>query len=90
MKDFILEQVFPSLTEYEDVLITREESKIYKEIDKVMGQAVLETLQIDEEIHGFESIEVPGIEEGSYPSIPDQQHHFSSKMIEDDKINKEK
>ena len=45
MKDFIIEQVLPSLTEYEDVLITREESKIYKEIDKVMGQAVLEMLQ---------------------------------------------
>ncbi|MBA3749356.1 MAG: ATP-binding protein, partial [Nitrosopumilus sp.] len=39
MRDFVIEQVLPSLTEYEDVLITREESKIYKEIDKVMGQA---------------------------------------------------
>ena len=59
MKDFIIEQVLPSLTEYEDVLITREESKIYKEIDKVMGQAVLEMLQTSEEVEGFESIEVP-------------------------------
>ena len=39
VKTFIIDQVLPSLTEYEDVLITREESKIYKEIDKVMGQA---------------------------------------------------
>ena len=55
MKDFIIVSgVLPSLTEYEDVLITREESKIYKEIDKVMGQAVLEMLQTSEEVEGFE------------------------------------
>ncbi len=59
MKDFIIEQVLPSLTEYEDVLITREESKIYKEIDKVMGQAVLEMLQTNEEVEGFETLELP-------------------------------
>jgi hypothetical protein len=58
VKTFIVEHVLPSLTEYEDVLITREESKIYKEIDKVMGQAVLETLEPAEEIEGFESVEV--------------------------------
>ncbi|HEU5120341.1 MAG TPA: ATP-binding protein [Candidatus Nitrosocosmicus sp.] len=58
IKSFIIDQVLPSLTEYEDVLITREESKIYKEIDKVMGQAVLETLEPVEEIQGFESVEV--------------------------------
>jgi len=58
VKSFIIDQVLPSLTEYEDVLITREESKIYKEIDKVMGQAVLETLEPVEEIQGFESVEV--------------------------------
>ncbi len=57
MKNFIVEQVLPSLTEYEDVLITREESKIYKEIDKVMGQAVLEMIQTDEEVQGFETVE---------------------------------
>jgi hypothetical protein len=59
MKDFIIEQVLPSLTEYEDVLITREESKIYKEIDKVMGQAVLEMLQTSEEVEGFETLQLP-------------------------------
>lgn len=62
MKEFIVDKVFPSLTEYEDVLITREESKIYKEIDKVMGQAVIEMLQIDEEVQGFESVEITSIE----------------------------
>ncbi len=86
MKNIIIEQVLPSLTEYEDVLITREESKIYKEIDKVMGQAVLETLRIDEEVQGFESIEVPATE-NSYPSIHDQQYHFSSKNEEEYKTN---
>jgi hypothetical protein len=59
MKDFIIAQVLPSLTEYEDVLITREESKIYREIDKVMGQAVLEMLQTTEEVEGFETLEFP-------------------------------
>lgn len=58
IKTFIVEHVLPSLTEYEDVLITREESKIYKEIDKVMGQAVLETLELVDEIEGFESVEM--------------------------------
>jgi hypothetical protein len=29
MKNFIVEQVLPSLTEYEDVLITREETQAY-------------------------------------------------------------
>ena len=67
VKTFIIDQVLPSLTEYEDVLITREESKIYKEIDKVMGQAVLETLEPVEEIQGFESVEVssPPVENGT-------------------------
>jgi hypothetical protein len=70
VKTFIIDQVLPSLTEYEDVLITREESKIYKEIDKVMGQAVLETLEPVEEIQGFESVEVssPAIENGTEDS----------------------
>lgn len=58
IKEFIVERILPSLTEYEDVLITREESKIYKEIDKVMGQAVLETLEPVEEIQGFETVEI--------------------------------
>ena len=61
VKSYIVDQVLPSLTEYEDVLITREESKIYKEIDKVMGQAVLETLEPGEEIQGFESVEITSL-----------------------------
>lgn len=69
VKNFIVEHVLPSLTEYEDVLITREESKIYKEIDKVMGQAVLETLEPEEVIEGFESVEISTESESTDPSI---------------------
>jgi hypothetical protein len=57
MRTFITETVLPSLTEYEDVLITREESKIYREIDKVLGQAIIENLETREEIEGYELID---------------------------------
>ncbi len=57
MRTFIIETVLPSLTEYEDVLITREESKIYREIDKVLGQAIIENLETREEIEGYELID---------------------------------
>jgi hypothetical protein len=58
MRTFIIETVLPSLTEYEDVLITREESKIYREIDKVLGQAIIENLETREEVQGYELIDV--------------------------------
>ena len=61
MKKFIMDTVIPSLTLYEDVLVTREESKIYKQIDKVLGQAVVETLEPSEEIEGYEIIETKKI-----------------------------
>ena len=57
MKKFIAETVLPSLSVYEDVLITREESKIYREIDKVLGQAIVETLETKEEVEGYEEID---------------------------------
>jgi hypothetical protein len=57
MRTFITETVLPSLTEYEDVLITREESKIYREIDKVLGQAIIENLETQEEVEGYELID---------------------------------
>lgn len=80
MKNFIIDQVLPSLTEYEDVLITREESKIYREVDKVMGQAVLETLQIEDEVQGFESVELSGVNAESEESlsINNKQNDLSS------------
>ncbi len=58
MKTFVIDTVLPSLTEYEDVLITREESKIYREIDKVLGQAMVETLETQEEVQGYEMVDV--------------------------------
>lgn len=58
MKQFIKDTVIPSLSEYEDVLITREESKIYKEIDKALGQALFENLEGEEEIEGFQLVDV--------------------------------
>ena len=57
MQTFITDTVLPSLTEYEDVLITREESKIYKEIDKVLGQAIVENIET-EEMEDYETVEV--------------------------------
>ncbi|MFZ0647578.1 MAG: ATP-binding protein, partial [Nitrososphaeraceae archaeon] len=57
MQTFISDTVLPSLSEYEDVLITREESRIYKEIDKVLGQAIVENIET-EEVEGYETIEV--------------------------------
>jgi hypothetical protein len=60
MQNFISNTVIPSLSEYEDVLITREESKIYKEIDKVLGQAVVENIET-EEVEGYETVEVKEI-----------------------------
>jgi hypothetical protein len=58
MKTFVTETVIPSLTEYEDVLITREESRIYRELDKVLGQALVETLETQEEVQGYEMVDV--------------------------------
>jgi hypothetical protein len=58
MKTFVIDTVLPGLTEFEDVLITREESKIYREIDKVLGQAMIETLETQEEVQGYEMVDV--------------------------------
>ena len=57
MRTFILDTVLPSLTEYEDVLITREESRIYKEIDNVLGQAIVENVEQDV-IQGYEMVQM--------------------------------
>ena len=61
MKTFIIDIVLPGLTEYEDVLITREESKIYREIDKVLGQAIIENLESQEEVQGYEMLDMKEI-----------------------------
>jgi len=64
MKQFIKDTVIPSLSEYEDVLITREESKIYKEIDKALGQTLFENLEGEEEIEGFQLVDVEEVRAG--------------------------
>lgn len=86
MKKFIVDTVIPSLTLYEDVLVTREESKIYKQIDKVLGQAVFETLEPSEEIEGFEIVETKKIiskPSGKASSIPAEDNLFD-KSIDDE------
>ena len=60
MRTFIVDTVLPTLTDYEDVLITREESRIYKEIDKVLGQAIIENVE-QEEVHGYETVQIKEI-----------------------------
>src|ERR671924_603993 len=58
MKTFVIDKVIPGLTEYEDVLITREETRIYREIDKILGQAMIENLELEEEVQGYELVQV--------------------------------
>jgi hypothetical protein len=86
MKKFIVDTVIPSLTLYEDVLVTREESKIYKQIDKVLGQAVIETLEPHEEIEGYEIVEAKKIVSkptSKSSSIPAEDNLFD-KSIDDE------
>ena len=86
MKRFIIDTVIPNLTLYEDVLVTREESKIYKQIDKVLGQAVIETLEPYEEIEGYEIVETKKVvskPSSKSPSIPAEDNLFN-KSIEDE------
>jgi len=86
MKKFIIDTVIPSLTLYEDVLVTREESKIYKQIDKVLGQAVIDTLEPYEEIEGYEIVETKKIvpkPSNKTSSIPAEDNLFD-KSIEDE------
>ena len=86
MKKFIVDTVIPSLTLYEDVLVTREESKIYKQIDKVLGQAVIETLEPHEEIEGYEVVETKKIVSkptSKSSSIPAEDNLFD-KSIDDE------
>src|ERR687890_975666 len=58
VKTFVIDRVIPGLTEYEDVLITREESRIYREIDKILGQAMIENLELEEEVQGYELVQI--------------------------------
>ncbi len=86
MKKFIVDTVIPSLTLYEDVLVTREESKIYKQIDKVLGQAVIETLEPFEEIEGYEIVETKKVvsrPSKKTSSIPAEDNLFDKSVEEE-------
>jgi hypothetical protein len=87
IKTFIIDIVLPSLTEYEDVLITREESKIYREIDKVLSQAIIENLESQEEVQGYEVIDMKEIikPEDVLSSNIDQVGEISSEIISSSK-----
>ena len=86
MKKFIVDTVIPSLTLYEDVLVTREESKIYKQIDKVLGQAVIETLEPYEEVEGYEIVETKKTvsKASSKPSSIPAEDNLFDKSIDDE------
>ena len=87
VKEFIVDEVIPKLTEYEDVLITKEESRIYREIDKVLGQAVIENLEsVEVEEEEYETVEdkvtIPNqdrlTENASLTKFKDQDNKFST------------
>jgi uncharacterized protein YwqG len=86
LKKFINDTVIPSLSLYEDVLVTREESKIYKQIDKVLGQAVIETLEPYEEIEGYEIVESKKIvsKPSNKPSSLPAEDNLFDKSIDDE------
>jgi hypothetical protein len=87
MKTFVIDRVIPSLTEYEDVLITREESRIYREIDKILGQAMVETLELEEEVQGYEMVEVKervtGTRKQEQEKHEHQMHSDATNEVED-------
>jgi uncharacterized protein YwqG len=86
LKKFINDTVIPSLSLYEDVLVTREESKIYKQIDKVLGQAVIETLEPYEDIEGYEIVESKKIvsKPSNKPSSLPAEDNLFDKSIDDE------
>jgi hypothetical protein len=80
MKTFIIDKVIPGLTEYEDVLITREESRIYREIDKILGQAMIENLEFEEEVQGYETVQI----KEKVRNIEDEDDKHRHKVHSDD------
>ena len=83
MKTFVIDRVIPGLTEYEDVLITREESRIYREIDKILGQAMIENLELEEEVQGYELVQVKERVRAKQEEEHDKQRH---KVRSDDNL----
>lgn len=93
MKEFIVDTVLPGLTQYEDVLITREESKIYREIDKVLGQAIVDDLETKEEVQGYEMVDIKEVvvksEDSGTPHIRKDQETESNAIIPSQYENKD-
>jgi hypothetical protein len=83
MKSFVNSTVLPGLSQYEDVLITREESRIYKEIDKVLGQALVESTETHEEIQELSTVDVTRV------SGPNRSDIYNGNPIELDHLNRE-
>ncbi len=81
MKTFVIDRVIPGLTEYEDVLITREESRIYREIDKILGQAMIENLELEEEVQGYELVQIKEKVRATQDEEHDKRRH---KVLSDD------
>ena len=75
MKSFVIDRVIPGLTEYEDVLITREESRIYREIDKILGQAMIENLELEEEVQGYELVQIKERVRATHDQEHEKDHH---------------
>lgn len=93
MKTFVIDRVIPALTEYEDVLITREESRIYREIDKILGQAMIENLELEEEVQGYELVQVKEKVKARQDEEYDKGQHKvrsgeSPQTAEDEKISR--
>jgi hypothetical protein len=78
MKTFVIDRVIPGLTEYEDVLITREESRIYREIDKILGQAMIENLELEEEVQGYELVQIKERVSGNGQDEQDEKQHHKA------------
>jgi Histidine kinase-, DNA gyrase B-, and HSP90-like ATPase len=92
MKTFVIDRVVPGLTEYEDVLITREESRIYREIDKILGQAMIENLELEEEVQGYELVQIkervsPGQDEEDVRQLEKRHPNNNQQMPEYSEIH---
>lgn len=86
MKSFIIDTVIPGLTEFEDVLITREESKIYREIDKVLGQALGETVESQEEVQGYELVDVKEVVRDSGQKGTHRGRVIAADVVDEDEM----
>jgi len=88
VKQFIADEVIPKLSQYEDVLITKEETRIYREIDKVLGQAVIENLESVEVEEEYETVEE--INSSNSNSIPVSKSKTNNNKVYSDEPSNQK